>query len=113
MRNFWKPHFVGVGSKPPGSPSGEPAHAAGNSFTFSARTAPNTRLIRWIIIFGIALVAVIITATGLMLLSLRDRELAESEHEPGDINNPSSSNRIVDRLAHPLPNCGAGHYGSN
>ena len=63
------------------SPSGEPVCAAGNSFTFTARTAPNTRLIRWIIILGIALVAVIITATGLMLLSLRDRELAESEHE--------------------------------
>ena len=49
--------------------------------TFSAGTTPNTRLIRWIIILGIALVVVIIAATGLMLQNLRDRELAASAHE--------------------------------
>ena len=81
MRHFWKPHVVGLASNPPGGPSGEPAHGAGNSLTFSARTAPNTRLIRWIVILGIALVAVIIAATVLTLLSLRDRELAASERE--------------------------------
>ena len=81
MKHFRKPHFVGVGGGASGSLSGEPAHAAGNSLTFSAGTAPNTHLIRWIIILGIALVVVIIAATGLMLQNLRDRELAASEHE--------------------------------
>jgi diguanylate cyclase (GGDEF)-like protein len=81
MSNFWRRHFAGVGSKPPGSPSGEPAHVAGTSFTFTAGTASNARLSRRIIILGIVLVAVIIAATGIMLLNLRDRELAESKHE--------------------------------
>jgi hypothetical protein len=48
MRHFWPPQFFGVGSSLPGSPSGEPAHAVGNSFT--ATNAPNSRLIRWIIL---------------------------------------------------------------
>ncbi len=81
MNHFRKPHFVGVGGGASGSLLGEPAHAAGNSLTFSAGTTPNTRLIRWIIILGIALVVVIIAATGLMLQNLRDRELAASAHE--------------------------------
>jgi len=81
MSHFWKHHFVDVGSNPSGSPTGEPAHVAGKSFTSTAGTASNTRLIRWIIILGIVLIAAIIAATGIMLLNLRDRELAESEHE--------------------------------
>jgi len=81
MRHFRNRHFVGVGSKAPGNPSGKPAHAAGNSFTFTAGTASNARLTRRIIILGIVLVAAIIAATGLMLLNLRDRELAVTEHE--------------------------------
>ena len=79
MRHFWPPQFAGVGSKPPGTPSGELAHVADNSFT--APTAQNSRLIRWIVIFGIVLICAIVAATGLMLLNLRERDLAESEHE--------------------------------
>lgn len=79
MRHFLAPQFFSVGSTSPGSPSGETAHAADNSFT--ARTAPNSHLVRWIIIFGIVLIGAIVTATGLMLQSLRDRELAEGEHD--------------------------------
>jgi diguanylate cyclase (GGDEF)-like protein len=79
MRHFWPPQFAGVGSKPPGTPFGELAHVADNSFT--APTAQNSRLIRWIVIFGIVLICAIVAATGLMLLNLRERGLAESEHE--------------------------------
>ena len=80
MHHFQASLFAGVGSNPPGeSPSGELTHAADNSF--NTGTASNSRLIRWIIIFGIVLIGAIIAATGLMLLNLRDRELAESEHQ--------------------------------
>ena len=49
--------------------------------TLSVGTVRNARLTRPIVILGIVLIAAIIAATGLMLLNLRDRELAESEHE--------------------------------
>ena len=79
MHDFQASPFAGVKSKPPeGNPSGELAHAAISSFT---ATAPNSRVVRWIIIFGIVLIGAIVTATGLMLQSLRDRELAESERQ--------------------------------
>ena len=79
MRHFWTTKFVGVGSKPPGSPSGAPAHVVDKSF--AAETASNSRVVRWIVIFGIVLIGTIVAATGLMLQNLRDRELAESEHQ--------------------------------
>jgi diguanylate cyclase (GGDEF)-like protein/PAS domain S-box-containing protein len=79
MHHFQASLFAGVRSNPPGeSPSGELTHAAISSFT---ATASNSRVVRWIIIFGVALIAAIIAATGLMLQNLRDRELAESERE--------------------------------
>jgi PAS domain-containing protein len=79
MRHFWTTKFAGVGSKPPGSPSGAPAHVVDKSF--AAETASNSRVVRWIVIFGIVLIGTIVAATGLMLQNLRDRELAESEHQ--------------------------------
>jgi len=79
MRHFCAPHLASVRNKPAGSPSGEPAHAADNSFT--AKTLLNFRLVRWIIIFGIVLIGAIIAATGLVLLNLRNEDLVESEHE--------------------------------
>ena len=79
MSLSWVSKFPGVGSKPPASPLGKPAHAADNSLT--ASTEPNSRPVRWIIILGIVLVGVTIAATGLTLLNLRDRELAESARE--------------------------------
>jgi diguanylate cyclase (GGDEF)-like protein len=82
MRHFWTSQFTqftGVGSKPPGSPSAETVRAADNSFT--AGTAPNARLVRWIMILGIVLIGAIVAATGLMLINLRERDLAETEHE--------------------------------
>jgi hypothetical protein len=59
--------------------SEEPAQVADNSA--ASRTEWNSRLVRWIIIFGIVLVGAIIASTGVVLLDLRDRELAESERE--------------------------------
>lgn len=79
MRHLWTTQFAGVGSKPLGSPSGVPAHVVDKSFT--ADTAQNSRVVRWIIIFGVVLIGAIVTATGLMLQNFRDRELAESEHQ--------------------------------
>jgi diguanylate cyclase (GGDEF)-like protein/PAS domain S-box-containing protein len=79
MRHLWTTQFAGVGSKPLGSPSGVPAHVVDKSFT--ADTAPNSRVVRWIIVVGIALIVAIIAATGIMVLNLRDRELAQSERE--------------------------------
>jgi diguanylate cyclase (GGDEF)-like protein len=79
MRHFWTSQFFGDGSTSPVSTSGKTAHAADDSFTTGA--APNTRLIRSIIVFGIVLIAAIIAATGFMLLNLRERDLAETEHE--------------------------------
>jgi diguanylate cyclase (GGDEF)-like protein/PAS domain S-box-containing protein len=59
--------------------SEEPAQVADNSA--ASRTEWNSRLVRWIIIFGIVLIGAIIASTGVVLLDLRDRELAESERE--------------------------------
>ena len=78
MRHLWASHFAGIGSKPPGIPFGGPAHVADKSS--APETAWGSRPIRLIIIFGIVLVGAIIAVTGVILLNLRDRELAETEH---------------------------------
>ena len=78
MHQFWPFQFTAVGSKPPRVASTDSAHTADNSFT--AGTAPNARLVRWIMILSILLIGAIVAATGLMLLNLRERDLAETEH---------------------------------
>src|SRR5665811_2011949 len=77
MRHFWASQFAGVGSKPPGIPSGGRAHVTDNSP--APETAGRSRPVRLIIICGILLIGTVIAVTASMLLNLRDRELAESE----------------------------------
>ena len=77
MRHFWASQFTGVGSKPPGIPSGGPAHVADNSP--APGTAWGSRPVRLIIICGMLLIGAVIAATAGLLSNLYNRELVENE----------------------------------
>jgi len=79
MRHFWASKFAGVGSKPPGTPSGGPAHIADNSP--APETAGRSRPVRLIILCGVLLIVAIAVGTGIMLSNLRNRALTDNERE--------------------------------
>ena len=81
MRHFWASKFSGVGSKPPGTPSGGPAHVVGNSATAGKA---HSRPIILLIVSGIALIAAIVIGTAVTILNLRDSSLVNSGRELGN-----------------------------
>src|SRR5713226_1715349 len=79
MGQFLSTQFDDVANQRSVIPSGEPAHAAGNSSP--SRTTWRSRPVLLLVLCGLLLGGIIVAGTGVILSNLRDRALADSERE--------------------------------